>query len=159
MMLDIPIKQGSVCLTRGRLSDNRRSVTMRLLAALIPVLVFAAVVRDLGSNPSSASSAPSGSHELPMPGRILDWRGSSHWGAPLWLAWIAAAYFVYRHWVKDVYVLAGGVLSVIVIAATFVAQQMHMRDAGAYLFLGLLVIGMSAAGGYWLKQVATEEDS
>jgi uncharacterized membrane protein len=90
---------------------------------------------------------------------ILDWRGSSHWGAPLWCAWIAAAYFVYRHWVKDVYVLAGGVLSVIVITATFVAKQMHMRDAGAYLFLGLLVIGMSAAGGYWLKQVATEEDS
>jgi uncharacterized membrane protein len=90
---------------------------------------------------------------------VLDWRGSSHWGAPLWLAWIAAAYFVYRHWVKDVYVLAGGVLSVIVITATFVAKQMHMRDAGAYLFLGLLVIGMSAAGGYWLKQVATEEDS
>jgi uncharacterized membrane protein len=90
---------------------------------------------------------------------ILDWRGSSHWGAPLWIVWIAAAYFAYRHWVKDVYVLAGGVLSVIVVAATFVAKQMHMRDAGAYLFLGLLVIGMSAAGGYWLKQVATEEDS
>ena len=90
---------------------------------------------------------------------IVDWSGSSHWGAPLWCAWIAAAYVAYRHWVKDVYVLAGGVLSAIVMATTFLAKEMHMRDAGAFLFLGLLVIGMSAAGGYWLKQVATEEDA
>ena len=90
---------------------------------------------------------------------IVDWRSSSHWGAPLWLTWIAVAYFAYRHWVKDVYVLAGGVLSVIVMTATFLAKQMTMREAGSFLFLGLLVIGMSAAGGYWLKQVATEEDA
>jgi uncharacterized membrane protein len=90
---------------------------------------------------------------------IVDWRGSSHWGAPVWIAWIVAAYAAYRHWLKDVYVLAGGVLSVIVMTSTFLARQMTMREAGAYLFLGLLVIGMSAAGGYWLKQVATEEDA
>ena len=89
---------------------------------------------------------------------IVDWRGSSHWGAPLWGAWIAAAYVAYRHWVKDVYVLAGGVLSATAIATTFVAKQLQMRDAGALLLLGLLVIGMSAAGGYWLKQVAAAEE-
>jgi len=71
---------------------------------------------------------------------VVDWRSSSHWGAPLWLAWIATAYLVYRHWVKDVYVLAGGVLSAIVMTTTFLAKQMAMREAG-----------------YWLKQVATEE--
>ena len=32
-------------------------------------------------------------------------------------------------------------------------------DAGALLFIGMLVIGMSAAGGFWLKRVATEEDA
>ena len=90
---------------------------------------------------------------------ILDWRTSSHWGAPLWCAWIAAAYVAYRHWVKDVYVLAGGVLSIIVVTTTFLAKQMQMREAGTFLFLGLLVIGMSAAGGYWLKRAATEEDT
>lgn len=90
---------------------------------------------------------------------IVDWRDSSHWGAPLWCAWIAAAYVAYRYWVKDVYVLAGGVLSVIVIATTFIVKQTHSADAGMFLFVGLLVIGMSAAGGFWLKQVATEEDA
>jgi uncharacterized membrane protein len=92
---------------------------------------------------------------------IIDWRFDgqvSQWGAPLWLAWIVAAYFVYRHWVKDLYVLAGGVLSVIVVATTFIAKHMAMREAGAFLVLGMLVIGMSAAGGYWLKQVAAEEE-
>jgi uncharacterized membrane protein len=39
---------------------------------------------------------------------IFDWGSSSHWGLPLWLAWMAAAYAAYRHWLKDVYVLAGG---------------------------------------------------
>ena len=30
---------------------------------------------------------------------------------------------------------------------------------GAFLFIGMAVIGMSAAGGVWLRRVATEEDS
>jgi len=90
---------------------------------------------------------------------VVDWRSSSHWGLPLWLAWIAAAYAVYRHRIKDVFVLAGGALSVIVVAATFVGKHMLMREAGTFLFLGVLVIGMSAAAGFWLKQVAAEEDA
>lgn len=90
---------------------------------------------------------------------IFDWRSSSHWGVPLWLAWIVAAYFAYRHWIKDVYVLAVGVLSVIVIITASVAKGIGSEDAGVFLFIGLLIIGLSAAGGYWLKQVATEEDS
>ncbi|HEX9397164.1 MAG TPA: DUF2157 domain-containing protein [Burkholderiales bacterium] len=92
---------------------------------------------------------------------ILDWqepgREASHWGVPLWGLWIAAAYLAYRRWIRDVYVLAAGVLSVIVIVTAFVAKQMTMRDGSGFLLLGLLVIGLSAAGGYWLKQVATEE--
>jgi uncharacterized membrane protein len=90
---------------------------------------------------------------------IFDWPNSSHWGLPLWLAWIVAAYFAYRRCIKDVYVLAGGVLSVIVVITALVAKGTGGEDAGVFLFIGLLIIGLSAAGGYWLKQVATEEDS
>lgn len=90
---------------------------------------------------------------------IFDWREASHWGAPLWLAWIAAAYAAYRRWIRDLYVLAGGVLSLIVVTVSFIAHQAHSIGADLYLFLGMLVIGMSAAGGYWLKRIATEEDS
>lgn len=90
---------------------------------------------------------------------IVGWGGSSHWGVPAWCAWIAAAYVVYRHLVKDVYVLAGGVLSVIVVITTFLGKRIGSNDAGAFLLIGLLVIGLSAAGGFWLKQVAAKEES
>jgi uncharacterized membrane protein len=89
---------------------------------------------------------------------VFDARGSSDWGIPAWLAWIGAAYAMYRHRVKDVYVLAGGVLSVIVVIACFLAKHMKMSDAGAFLFIGLVIIGLSAAGGWWLKNVVNEHD-
>lgn len=89
---------------------------------------------------------------------ILDWRDSSHWGLPLWLAWMAAAFAAYRHWLKDVYVLAGGVLSAIVVIAGFFGKNMAHGDAGGFLFIGLVIIGLSAAGGWWLKSVINEQD-
>ena len=82
---------------------------------------------------------------------------SSHWGAPAWLAWMAAAYFFYRHFARDLFVLAGGVLSAVVVIATFLGRTMKFHDSGSFLFIGLVVILISAAGGWWLKQVAQEE--
>lgn len=90
---------------------------------------------------------------------ILDWRSASGWGAPVWLAWLGAAYAAYRHWVKDMYVLAGGALSLIVMVATFLGKHIQMREAGAFLFIGMVIIGLSAAAGWWLKKVANEEDA
>lgn len=78
-------------------------------------------------------------------------------GVPAWFLWIAAAYAVYRHWTKDLFVLAGGVLSVTVVTATFLGDQMKFEDAGTLLVIALVVIGISAGGGWWLKQVANEE--
>ena len=82
----------------------------------------------------------------------------SGWALLAWSAWLAVAYLVYRHLVPDVYVLAGGVLSVIVVVTTGLAHSMlkSSETAGALLFIGLVVIGLSAAGGWWLKRVAGE---
>jgi uncharacterized membrane protein len=77
---------------------------------------------------------------------------------PQWLAWLGSAYLYYRHSTKDVFVLAGGVLSAIVVITVLLGKQMRFADAGAFLFLGLAVIGMSAAGGRWLKDVASQTD-
>lgn len=90
---------------------------------------------------------------------IVDWREMSHLGAPAWLLWIAVAYFTYRHLIRDVFMLAGGVLSVIVVMTVFLAHHLTLRDASAYLLIGMLVIGLSAAGGYWLRQVAAEGEA
>lgn len=89
---------------------------------------------------------------------VISWRGAGGWGPPVWLGWLAACYAVYRHRIKDLYVLAGGVLSVVVVVATVLAKQMRFDNPGALLFISLVVIGLSAAGGWWLKSIANEED-
>jgi uncharacterized membrane protein len=90
---------------------------------------------------------------------IFEGRGSSGlWGLPAWLLWLGGIYAVYRHRVRDVYVLAGGVLSVIVVITCFMGKQTKLNDAGAFLFIGLVIIGLSAAGGWWLKNVVNEQD-
>lgn len=72
-----------------------------------------------------------------------------------WIAWIAVTYAVYRRRRPDLYILAGAVLSVIVIVATFLADLLEM-DVFEPLLIALLVIGLSAAGGWWLRRVLAE---
>ena len=66
-----------------------------------------------------------------------------------------------RQRILDVYVLALGVLSVIMVVAIFLGMQVKHSEAGAewLLFTGLVVIALSAGGGWWLKQVAAKEGS
>jgi uncharacterized membrane protein len=91
---------------------------------------------------------------------ILDWRSAGGFGVPAWLAWLGCAYAVYRYRIKDLFVLAGGVLSVIVVVSTFLGRHLlRIDDAFAFLFMSVVVIGLSAAGGWWLKNVAREEDA
>ena len=78
-------------------------------------------------------------------------------GVAAWFAWMVAAYILYRHKVKDLFVLAGGVLSVVVVVSALVIRHLFRVDAGTFLLVGLLVIGISAAGGWWLKSIAAEE--
>ena len=76
----------------------------------------------------------------------------------VYVAWLVAAYSLYRHWLLDVYVLAGGALSVILVVAAFLSKHMlEHGDAGAFLFIGLVVIALSAASAFWLKRVAMED--
>ena len=49
------------------------------------------------------------------------------------------------------------VSSVVVVVSTFVIRHLFRVDAGAFLLVGLLIIGISAAGGWWLKSIAAEE--
>ena len=76
-----------------------------------------------------------------------------------WLVWMLAAFWVYRYRVKDLFVLAAGLLSLITVVVTFLLQFMKSSDEGVLLLAGLVVIGMSGAGGWWLKQIAHEEES
>jgi uncharacterized membrane protein len=78
---------------------------------------------------------------------------------PAYALWMAAAYYWYRHRSRDLFMLAGSALSGIVVIAAFLGRHMLDRaDAGAFLFIGLTVIGLSAGAAWWLKQLAAEGD-
>lgn len=84
---------------------------------------------------------------------------ASGWCVPVWTLWLGAAYAVYRRRRRDAYVLAGGVLSVVAVVATFLAEHFLQGRAEAFAFLviGTVVIAISALGGLWLRRVVAEE--
>lgn len=73
-----------------------------------------------------------------------------------WLAWIGLAYYWYRNVRPDLFVLAGGVLSLVVTVAALLSRFMLEGGSGGFLFIGLAVIGMSAGGAMWLNRLARE---
>jgi len=87
---------------------------------------------------------------------VFDFRSVGFPGALAYSAWIAGAYAFYRQRVRDLFVLAGGVLSAIVVVTSVLSKEVLEHGAGAFLVIGLAVIGMSAAGALWLRRVAKE---
>jgi uncharacterized membrane protein len=90
---------------------------------------------------------------------ILDFDEHGNTGAVLvYLVWMVVAYIVYRHVTKDVFVLAGGVLSAIITITFWLSKLLLKHDeGGAFLFIGFAIIVLSAVGGFWLKSVVNEE--
>ncbi|ACH38728.1 protein of unknown function, MJ0042_CXXC and DUF2157-containing [Citrifermentans bemidjiense Bem] len=76
-----------------------------------------------------------------------------------YFAWLACTYQIYRHRIRDLYVLALGVLSIVCVSAVFLGHNLGDQDAGALLFVGVTVLGLSAVGGWWLRAVAGEVES
>jgi uncharacterized membrane protein len=72
-----------------------------------------------------------------------------------WLAWMGFAFYWYRYVRLDLFVLAGGTLSLIVTVAAFLTET-GLSDGGGFLLIGLAVIGLSAGGAMWLNRLARE---
>lgn len=87
---------------------------------------------------------------------VLDWQGAHVAGFLGWLGWLVLAYGYYRHRRIDVFVLAGGVLSVVVVVAAGLGRVAvdGTGEAASLLMVGLIVTGLGAIGGHWLKRVA-----
>ena len=121
--------------------DHRKARWMtRLLATVSGGLVSTlAILNLLGSDESSFSQ----------------------FGVLAWLGWMALAYYWYRNVEVDVYVLAIGVLSVIAIVSVFLGRFLFSEvDAFASLIImSGVIIGLSAAGAYWLRSVVVGEQS
>jgi uncharacterized membrane protein len=76
-----------------------------------------------------------------------------------WSIWLTAGFFVYRHWRLDVFMLAGGLLSLIIVLAGTMIHLLHGlgADVLVLLFIGLVVLGMSTTGGRWLIRLANRK--
>ena len=75
-----------------------------------------------------------------------------------YLGFIGAIYWVYRVRMQELFMLAGAVLSLVVVVTAAVARLIDRHHAGTFLLLGLLVSGSAAAGAWWLRRVAREAD-
>jgi uncharacterized membrane protein len=89
---------------------------------------------------------------------IFDWREATGLALPIYLAWLACTYVAYRIATRDLLVLAGTALSLIVVVTSFLSRHLldGRTEAGAFLFIGLIVIAMAGAAGWWLKQLVQE---
>lgn len=74
-----------------------------------------------------------------------------------YFAWLAGIYVWYRRIRPDLFMLAGGLLSLIVAVVAFLAQNMLGSASGGFLLIALVVIAMSAGGAVWLKSAAREQ--
>lgn len=91
---------------------------------------------------------------------IFESHGSSGWFYALYPLWLAGIYAGYRYTVRDLFMLAGMCLSVIVVVtAILVRALLDHTDAGGFLLIALAVIGMSAVSAIWLKGVHREFES
>jgi uncharacterized membrane protein len=72
-----------------------------------------------------------------------------------YLAALAAVMWAYRWRAVDLFVLAGAVLSVIIVVTVVLSSQLIRHGgAGAFLLIGVVVIAGAAVGAWWLRGVA-----
>lgn len=89
---------------------------------------------------------------------IFAWVQASGVALVVYPAWLALIYAVYRWRVRDLLVLAGGCLSLIVVVTALLSKALieGHETAGAFLVIALAVIAMGTVSGWWLKQTASE---
>jgi uncharacterized membrane protein len=85
---------------------------------------------------------------------VLD---DGHWmglfGFLLWIACVAAWYRLVR---LDLFMLAGAILSAIIVVAGFMIRHLLGEGAPGYLMVGLLIAGMAGGGATWLRAIGRE---
>lgn len=75
----------------------------------------------------------------------------------VWGLWLVAMYYMYRKIKLDLFMLAGCCLSTITVVVSFLGKHMlDHGDAGAFLLLALIVIGMGSGAAIWLKTIYQE---
>jgi uncharacterized membrane protein len=73
-------------------------------------------------------------------------------------AWLACAYAFYRYRQRDLFALAGGCLSVIVVVTVFLAKHLMTGGdhAASFLLIAFVVVVMAGGAAWWLRQLAAK---
>jgi len=88
---------------------------------------------------------------------IFDWNQASGWVTLCYPVWLAGFYFLYRHRIQDLFMLAGGCFSLIVVVTGLLARSLlEHADVGGFLFIAMVIIGMSSATAMWLRRIHVE---
>jgi len=88
---------------------------------------------------------------------IMDSHDTSVFPLVFWGIFIVSLYVVYRHLRHDLFMLAGGCLSSIVIIVTFAIQSLSEDFIEAFfLLISVLIIGLTSLATMWLKKVNKE---
>jgi len=77
---------------------------------------------------------------------------------PVWLLCLGGGYWMYRRKTIDLFMLAVGCLSSILVIVTLCGNLLFRNDGefGAFLLLAMLVIGLGASAAWWLNAVQKE---
>ncbi len=75
----------------------------------------------------------------------------------VWIGWGGAGYYFYRKVKLDLFMLAGGCLSGIVVIVAFLSKYV-IDDAGdgGFLLVALVVMGLGSGSAVWLKKIDKE---
>ncbi|TFH88482.1 DUF2157 domain-containing protein [Billgrantia azerbaijanica] len=91
---------------------------------------------------------------------IVEARGAPSLALLVYPLWLAAIYVVYCYVSPDLFMLAGGCLSAIVVTVMFLARHLLWQaEAAGFLLLSLAVVGLGAAAVFWLKRLHAEMHS
>jgi hypothetical protein len=76
---------------------------------------------------------------------------------PVWVLFLASFYLFYRKLQVNLFMLAGGCLSGIVVTVALLAEALlHQGEPAAYLLVSIIVIGLGVGAAFWLKKVQME---
>ncbi len=91
---------------------------------------------------------------------LMEFRQTSLFSGPAWIAWLAIMFVVYRRIKPDLFMLAGCCLSIIAVVFSFAIKMMidHSMLEGL-LLLALATVAMGAGAGLWLKKIHREMQS
>lgn len=91
---------------------------------------------------------------------IFDYPDEGGFAALVWLLWLGGMYSVYRRVKPDLFMLAGCCLSAITVIVSFMGKHLlDHGDAGGFLVLTFIVIGMGGGAALWLKHIHREFQS